>query len=128
MAKRGGGGIAEIRARMQAAVAGEASEALPGAGAAFSAAFGEMSALLGRAGVAGEGGREGRTTVFRPLPEDKEGWLRAHLGQYLQNTRGEAVGMAPHHEEVWAWLWGLRPGEAARTLIAIWARGGAKST
>src|SRR5262245_8793584 len=107
MAKRGGGGIAEIRARMQAAVAGEAAGAVSGEGAAFGGGVGGRSGVLGKAAGAGEGGRQRRTTLFRPLPEDKEGWLRAHLGQYLQNTRGEAVGMAPHHEEVWAWLWGL---------------------
>jgi predicted phage terminase large subunit-like protein len=69
-----------------------------------------------------------RTELFRPLPADPMAWLLHTFPTYFQNARGERVPLAPHHEAFWAWFWALRPGEAQRDFIAIWARGGGKST
>ena len=69
-----------------------------------------------------------RATLFHPLPDDPMQWLATTFPTSFQNPRGESIPMAPHHEEFWRWLWALRPGHPARTFIAIWARGGAKST
>jgi predicted phage terminase large subunit-like protein len=69
-----------------------------------------------------------RTELYRPLPPDPMAWLLGTFPTYFQNARGEPVPLAPHHEEFWRWLWGLRPGEAQPPFISIWARGGGKST
>jgi predicted phage terminase large subunit-like protein len=69
-----------------------------------------------------------RTELFRPLPDDPMHWLLTTFPTYFQNTAGDHVPLAAHHEAFWAWLWALRPGVAARTFIAIWSRAGGKST
>jgi predicted phage terminase large subunit-like protein len=69
-----------------------------------------------------------RTELFRPLPSDPMGWLLTTFPTYFQNTAGVPVPLAPHHEALWAWLWALRPGVWQAPLIAIFARGGGKST
>lgn len=60
--------------------------------------------------------------------EAVEGWLRAHFGRYFLNTRGEAVPWASYHEEFWSWVIALEPGVRPRPFIAIWPRGGGKSS
>lgn len=70
----------------------------------------------------------GRATLFHPLPDDPMQWLLTTFPTSFQNPRGERVPMAPHHEEFWRWLWALRPGHPARTFLAIWGRGGGKSS
>jgi predicted phage terminase large subunit-like protein len=69
-----------------------------------------------------------RTALFRPLPSEPMSWLLQAFPTYFQNTRGEPIPMAAHHEALWRWLWALRPGEPASTFIALWSRGGGKST
>jgi predicted phage terminase large subunit-like protein len=69
-----------------------------------------------------------RTELFRPLPPDLLAWVLTTFPTYFQNARGEPVALAPHHEEFWAWLAALRPGEPQPPFISIWGRGGGKST
>lgn len=35
---------------------------------------------------------------------------------------------APHHAKFWNWVWSVKQGKRARPFIAIWPRGGGKST
>ena len=49
-------------------------------------------------------------------------WLRGHFPDYT------TAGFAPRHVRLWDWLSGLRRGNAQPAHIAIWPRGGAKST
>lgn len=96
-------------------------------GSPLAASFAQMAKIVGAA--LGEGPAVSRRTeLFRPLPAEPMAWLRSTFPTYFQNARGDAVPMAPHHEEFWAWLWALRPGVAAQTLIQILSRGGGKST
>jgi hypothetical protein len=37
-------------------------------------------------------------------------------------------GFASHHEEFWRWVWCVQAGERPHPFVAIWPRGGAKST
>jgi len=37
-------------------------------------------------------------------------------------------GFAPHHKELWDWVWGIDENYTPDPFVAIWARGGAKST
>lgn len=99
----------------------------PPAASPWSSGFARMAQHLSAA--LGEGPAVSpRTTLFRPLPPDPMAWLLATFPTYFQNARGEPVPLAPHHEEFWQWFWALQPGEAQRDFIAIWSRGGGKST
>lgn len=49
-------------------------------------------------------------------------WLATVVPHYCYAPFG------PHHEEFWAWVWAIEPGLRPDPKIAIWARGGAKST
>lgn len=52
-----------------------------------------------------------------------EEWVRATYPAYCR------FSFADHHRDIWEWLWGLRYQRApAQALVAILARGGAKST
>lgn len=62
------------------------------------------------------------------LPTDWEGWVRALFGRYLRTPDGQDAGFAARHADVWAWAWALRPGSAPPALVALWPRGGGKST
>lgn len=49
---------------------------------------------------------------------------------FLENIFGGyvAYGFAPHHVEFWDWVWSLTKGIRPRPFVAIWPRGGAKSS
>jgi phage terminase large subunit-like protein len=49
-------------------------------------------------------------------------WLTVIFPGYVQ------APFAQRHEEFWAWVWSLRRGEQSAPFIAVWPRGGAKST
>lgn len=49
-------------------------------------------------------------------------WLAALFPSYV------AAPFAARHEAFWAWVWSLARGEQSRPFVAIWPRGGAKST
>src|SRR5882724_8638715 len=56
------------------------------------------------------------------LEADWRHWLRHLYPQHI----GEAF--ADHQAELWTWAWSIRPGLRPRPFVAIWPRGGAKST
>jgi predicted phage terminase large subunit-like protein len=104
------------------------TRAVPGAaGDPWQSGF-QRLAQLTQAALDGGPALSPRTELYRQLPDDPMGWLLTTFPTYFQNPRGEAVSLAPHHEEFWRWLWGLTPGISQRTLIQILARGGGKST
>jgi hypothetical protein len=49
-------------------------------------------------------------------------WLATLLPNYCTAPFGA------HHEEFWRWVWAMVPGQRPDPYIAIWGRGGAKST
>jgi len=55
-------------------------------------------------------------------PEHWADWLRAYFPTYTTHAFGR------HHVELWEWAWAIRSGERPRPFVAIWPRGGAKST
>jgi predicted phage terminase large subunit-like protein len=69
-----------------------------------------------------------RTAFFRALPADPLAWVLQTFARYFQTPAGVPVPLAPHHEEIWRWIWALRPGLPQAPLISILARGGGKST
>lgn len=54
--------------------------------------------------------------------DDWEPWLRRHIPSFCRH------GFAPHHRELWQWVWQLQPGIRPDPLVAVFGRGGAKST
>src|SRR4051812_19960032 len=59
---------------------------------------------------------------------DWQGWLRTVLPKYVSSPTGEPIPFAPRHEELWSWVWSIKRGERPRPFVAIWPRGGGKST
>ena len=63
------------------------------------------------------------TIEAKPPPEDDwEAWLHALFPRYTTQSFGQ------HHREFWDWVWSIRVGVRPNPFIAIWPRGGAKST
>lgn len=62
------------------------------------------------------------------LPASYESWLRQMFPAYFTDTAGESIPFAAYHHDLWQWVWALRPGIAPSPLIAVWPRGGGKST
>jgi hypothetical protein len=54
--------------------------------------------------------------------DEWEGWLKAMAPAYAVQPFGD------HHARFWQWAWGIEKGERPRPFVAIWPRGGAKST
>lgn len=62
----------------------------------------------------------------RPIPAiEAEGWRRWLLRLLPDYFRDD---FAEHHELFWEWVWAMRPGVRPESFVAIWPRGGAKST
>ncbi|HEY1119913.1 MAG TPA: hypothetical protein VGE43_19515 [Acidimicrobiales bacterium] len=49
-------------------------------------------------------------------------WLAAILPGYCTYPFGD------HHAELWEWVWAMEPGVRPEAFVAVWPRGGAKST
>ncbi len=62
------------------------------------------------------------------LEADWETWLRTLFRTYVSRPTGEPIPFARRHAELWEWVWGIQLGERVPPLVAIWPRGGAKST
>lgn len=60
--------------------------------------------------------------LARELEEAPELWLRFFFPQYLTHE------LAPHQWEFWHHVWGIDANRPAEPFLAIWPRGGAKST
>lgn len=68
---------------------------------------------------------EGLTRV----DEDQwEPWLTTLFRPYFCDVTGMLIPFAPHHRQCWEWVWALQRGARPRPFIAIWPRGGGKST
>lgn len=57
----------------------------------------------------------------REYPNWRE-WLRGNFPSFVR------ADFAPHHAELWDWVWTLKKEVRPRPLIAVWSRGGAKSS
>lgn len=55
-------------------------------------------------------------------------WRWALFPKYLSDTDGAIVEDAPHHRQLITWIWSIEPGIRPRPFVAVWPRGGAKST
>lgn len=55
-------------------------------------------------------------------PDNWRDWLAALFPAYV------SAGFAPRHEALWAWVWSIVDGARVPPFVAIWPRGGAKST
>lgn len=56
-----------------------------------------------------------------PAPEFYDEWLQALF------PNPDHAPLAPHHHDLWRWLWAIRPGVKPRPYAACWPRGHAKS-
>lgn len=54
--------------------------------------------------------------------DEWEPWLKAVAPAYASKPFGD------HHRQFWQWAWSIEPGKRPRPFVAIWPRGGAKST
>ena len=70
-----------------------------------------------------EGKRREKTSgeIEREAPLAWEAWLRTILPSYFDT-------FAERHQAFWQWVWAIRPGEPVDPILAIWPRGGGKST
>ena len=55
-------------------------------------------------------------------PEGWRAWLTTLFPGYVQ------YGFAPRHEALWEWVWALAAGVRPAPFVAVWPRGGGKST
>lgn len=55
-------------------------------------------------------------------PDEWREWLTTLFPGYVRQ------GFAPRHEELWVWVWALEAGKRPAPFVAIWPRGGGKST
>lgn len=64
----------------------------------------------------------------RPPDDDPERWLRALFPTYVSDRVGTGIPLAAHHVAFWDWVWKIRAGERPPPFVAVWPRGGGKST
>src|SRR5689334_980127 len=62
------------------------------------------------------------------LEQSYETWLRTLFGPMLEDKLGNPIPLAPHHHQIWEWLWNIRLGYKQDPMVAILPRGGGKST
>lgn len=67
-----------------------------------------------------------------PSASDLEGhwarWLLHLFGPYFRGRDGAPIPFAPHMADLWEWVWAIIEGEEPPAFVAIWSRGGGKST
>lgn len=56
------------------------------------------------------------------LEADHHAWLRYLFPAFFPYP------FAPHHDDLWHWVWAIQPEKRCDPYTAIWSRGGAKST
>lgn len=61
----------------------------------------------------------------RPVIADQGSWARWLHRLFPRHTEHP---FAEHHAEFWTWLWAIEAGQRPDPFVAIWPRGGAKST
>lgn len=57
-----------------------------------------------------------------PAPAEWREWLEAMFPRYVRG------GFSGRHEDFWGWAWGIEATDSPRPFVAIWPRGGGKST
>lgn len=62
------------------------------------------------------------------LERSPEAWLRTLFADRLADSQGNPIDLAPHHKDFWAWIWSLEAGKRQTPFVAIWPRGGGKSS
>ena len=62
------------------------------------------------------------------IPTDYESWLRELFADWLTDSSGRVIPLAEHHHEFWRWVWSVEKGTRPAPFVAIWPRGGGKST
>lgn len=62
------------------------------------------------------------------LESDPLTWQLALFEPYVTDSQGRIVPPAQHHLDMWAWAWSIEAGRRPPPFVAIWPRGGAKST
>jgi hypothetical protein len=60
--------------------------------------------------------------LTRAAEEQPSSWLRRYFPAYVRHP------FAAHHDLFWAWVWAIILGTRPKPFVAIWPRGGAKST
>lgn len=55
-------------------------------------------------------------------PADWRAWLHTLFPEHVGDE------FAPRHSELWRWVWSIQKGIRPRPLVAVWPRGGGKST
>ncbi len=68
------------------------------------------------------------TDQLAQLEADPLTWRLALFEQYLTDTTGQLIADGPHHRAFWIWAWAIVRGRRPKPFVAVWARGGAKST
>ena len=71
---------------------------------------------------------EQRALPFGGMDEGYESWLRRLFGSWLPDASGRHIALAEHHHEFWQWVWSVERGARPLPFVAIWPRGGGKST
>lgn len=61
-------------------------------------------------------------SIVRPNLNNWLDWLAHYFSSSTQ------YGFAPHHIEFWDWVWTLKKGIRPQPFVALWSRGGAKSS
>ena len=61
------------------------------------------------------------STARLQAPNNWHNWLTTLFPRYVGD-------FAPHHREMWQWAWSIRRGKSPRPFVAVWPRGGGKST
>ena len=70
----------------------------------------------------------GPVALVNNLPADYEGWLRRLFPEGLTDASDRVIPLAEHHHEFWRWVWAVEKGARPEPFVAIWPRGGGKST
>lgn len=78
--------------------------------------------------ILGHDVNEVRSEKRTALESDPGAWLRHYFAPYVSDDFGQPVPFAEHHEKFWNWLWAIEKGKRPHPFVAIWPRGGAKST
>lgn len=84
----------------------------------------DFAAMLARGTTIARAGyaTEEQAEATRAAEEQPQTWLARYFPSAVEKP------LAPHHLDLWAWVWSVRPGHRPPPFVAIWPRGGAKST
>lgn len=69
-----------------------------------------------------------REGLLRVDEDHWDTWLTTLFRPYFCDVTGQLIPFAPHHRQCWEWVWSLERGKRPQPFIAIWPRGGGKST